>query len=38
MSRKAIAVVIIALLALGATAFGGGRWLVQKIRVMHGAH
>jgi hypothetical protein len=39
MSRKAtIVLLVIAVLILGAAAQGGGKWLIQKVRVMHGGH
>ena len=39
MSRKAtIVLVLLGVLALGAFASGGGKWLAHKVRVMHGGH
>jgi hypothetical protein len=39
MSRRlTIALIVIGALILGLAARGGGTWLAQKVRVMHGGH
>lgn len=39
MPRKStIVLIVIAVLVLAVAARGGGTWLAQKVRIMHGAH
>lgn len=36
--KSTLVVIVIAVLVLAVGARGGGKWLAQKVRVMHGAH
>ena len=39
MPRKStVVLIVIAILVLAVAARGGGTWLAQKVRVMHGGH
>jgi len=39
MSRKAtLVLIVVGVLVLGAAASRGGKWLAQRVRVIHGGH